>query len=71
MSLEQLLAPRTARGGAIRVPMAQRFPLTGKSRQEDETVRAFVMKEIGKVAFMDKPVPDVGSRDALVRTTRP
>lgn len=33
-------------------------------------MRAFVMKEIGAVGFMDKPVPDVGSRDALVRTTK-
>ncbi|MBH5333833.1 NAD(P)-dependent alcohol dehydrogenase [Streptomyces pactum] len=32
-------------------------------------MKAFVMKEIGSVGFMEKPVPDIGDRDALVRTT--
>jgi threonine dehydrogenase-like Zn-dependent dehydrogenase len=35
-----------------------------------EKLKAFVMKEIGRVGFMDKPVPTLGPGDALVRTTR-
>lgn len=31
-------------------------------------MRAFVMREIGSVAFMDKPVPEPGPNDAIVRT---
>lgn len=33
-------------------------------------MKAFVMHEIGRVGFMDKPTPDVGPNDAVVRTTR-
>jgi isopropanol dehydrogenase (NADP+) len=33
-------------------------------------MKAFVMKEIGRVGFMEKPVPRPGSSDAIVRTTR-
>ncbi|MET9966242.1 NAD(P)-dependent alcohol dehydrogenase [Streptomyces sp. NPDC006356] len=33
-------------------------------------MKAFVMKEIGRVGFMEKPVPQLGPGDALVRTTR-
>jgi isopropanol dehydrogenase (NADP+) len=33
-------------------------------------VKAFVMEEIGRVGFMDKPVPRPGPNDAVVRTTR-
>ncbi|WP_330281419.1 NAD(P)-dependent alcohol dehydrogenase [Streptomyces sp. NBC_00588] len=33
-------------------------------------MKAFVMKEIGRVAFMDKPVPQPGPADAVVRTSR-
>ena len=33
-------------------------------------MKAFVMKEIGQVGFMDKPVPRPGPNDAVVRTTR-
>src|SRR5215468_3958210 len=33
-------------------------------------MRAFVMHEIGKVGFVDKPVPTPGPNDAVVRTTR-
>jgi threonine dehydrogenase-like Zn-dependent dehydrogenase len=33
------------------------------------TMKAFVMREIGKVALVDKPIPEVGPNDALVRTT--
>lgn len=32
-------------------------------------MRAFVMKEIGSVGFMDKPVPRPGPGDAVVKTT--
>lgn len=33
-------------------------------------MRAFVMREIGRVGFVDKPVPQAGPNDAVVRTTR-
>ncbi|MFE9470709.1 NAD(P)-dependent alcohol dehydrogenase [Streptomyces griseofuscus] len=33
-------------------------------------MKAFVMKEIGSVGFMDKPVPEPGPTDAVVRTTK-
>ncbi|MET8772223.1 NAD(P)-dependent alcohol dehydrogenase [Streptomyces sp. NPDC004658] len=33
-------------------------------------MKAFVMHEIGRVGFMEKPVPDLGPGDALIRTTR-
>ena len=33
-------------------------------------MRAFVMKQIGEVGFMDKPMPEPGPFDAIVRTTR-
>jgi threonine dehydrogenase-like Zn-dependent dehydrogenase len=33
-------------------------------------VKAFVMKEIGRVGFMEKPVPQPGPGDAVVRSTR-
>jgi isopropanol dehydrogenase (NADP+) len=33
-------------------------------------MKAFVMKEIGQVGFMDKPVPKPGPNDAVIKTTR-
>jgi isopropanol dehydrogenase (NADP+) len=33
-------------------------------------MKAFVMKQIGQVGFMDKPVPRPGPNDAIVKTTR-
>jgi threonine dehydrogenase-like Zn-dependent dehydrogenase len=33
-------------------------------------MKAFVMKEIGEVGFMDKPIPEPGSNDAVVRTSK-
>lgn len=33
-------------------------------------MKAFVMKKIGEVGFMDKPVPEPGPNDALIRPTR-
>src|SRR5215469_12941076 len=33
-------------------------------------MKAFVMKEIGRVGFMDKPIPRPGPNDAIIQTTR-
>ncbi len=33
-------------------------------------MKAFVMEKIGKVGFMDKPIPKPGPNDAVVQTTR-
>jgi threonine dehydrogenase-like Zn-dependent dehydrogenase len=33
-------------------------------------MKAFVMEEIGRVGFLDKPIPRPGVNDAIVRTTR-
>jgi threonine dehydrogenase-like Zn-dependent dehydrogenase len=33
-------------------------------------MKAFVMKGIGKVGFVEKPVPEPGPNDAVIRTTR-
>jgi threonine dehydrogenase-like Zn-dependent dehydrogenase len=33
------------------------------------TMKTFVMREIGKVGMMEKPVPEIGPNDALIRTT--
>jgi threonine dehydrogenase-like Zn-dependent dehydrogenase len=33
-------------------------------------MKAFVMKGIGKVGFMEKPIPEPGPNDAIIRTTR-
>lgn len=35
-----------------------------------DVMRAFVMKGIGDVGFMEKPVPEPGPNDAIVKTTR-
>jgi threonine dehydrogenase-like Zn-dependent dehydrogenase len=35
-----------------------------------ETMQAFVMHGIGKVGFMEKPVPDPGPTDAIIKTTK-
>lgn len=35
-----------------------------------DTMKAFVMKGIGKVGFVDKPIPEAGPNDAVVKTTR-
>ena len=32
-------------------------------------MNAFVMKKIGSVGMMEKPVPDPGPNDAIVKTT--
>lgn len=33
-------------------------------------MRAFVMREIGQVGFIEKPIPEPGPNDAIIRTTR-
>jgi isopropanol dehydrogenase (NADP+) len=33
-------------------------------------MKAFVMKEIGEVGFIDKPIPEPGPNDAVVRTSK-
>lgn len=33
-------------------------------------MKAFVMEEIGRVGFLDKPVPRPGPNDVIVKTTR-
>ena len=35
-----------------------------------KTMKAFVMKGIGKVGFTEKPIPEPGSNDAILKTTR-
>ena len=34
-----------------------------------QTMKALVMKRIGEVAIMDKPIPEPGLSDAIVKTT--
>ena len=34
-----------------------------------ETMRAFVMKKVGETGVVDKPIPEPGPEDAVVRTT--
>jgi threonine dehydrogenase-like Zn-dependent dehydrogenase len=38
-------------------------------RSPQTRMKAFVMRELGKVGLADKPVPAIGPNDALVRTT--
>ena len=33
-------------------------------------MKAFVMKQIGQVGFMDKPIPEPGPNDAVIRTSK-
>ncbi len=35
-----------------------------------QTMKAFVMQGIGRVEFVDKPIPEPGPNDAIVKTTR-
>jgi threonine dehydrogenase-like Zn-dependent dehydrogenase len=43
----------------------------GKTRTaKSGTMTAFVMHEIGKVGFLQKPVPDPGPNDAIIKTTK-
>jgi threonine dehydrogenase-like Zn-dependent dehydrogenase len=34
-----------------------------------DTMKAFVMQKIGEVGFTEKPVPEPGPGDAIVKTT--
>ena len=34
-----------------------------------QTMKAFVMKKLGSVGMMEKPIPDPGPNDAVVKTT--
>jgi threonine dehydrogenase-like Zn-dependent dehydrogenase len=34
-----------------------------------DNMRAFVMKQVGEVAVVDKPIPELGPNEAVVRTT--
>jgi hypothetical protein len=34
-----------------------------------QTMKAFVMKKLGSVGMMEKPIPDPGPNDAIVKTT--
>src|SRR2546421_9892059 len=34
-------------------------------------MKAFVMKTIGQVGFMEKPIPHPGPNDAIIKTTNP
>ena len=40
-----------------------------KPAQSSKTMRTFVMQGIGKVGTMDKPIPEPGPNDAIIRTT--
>ncbi len=33
------------------------------------TMRAFVMRGVGRAGFVEKPVPEPGPNDAVIRTT--
>jgi isopropanol dehydrogenase (NADP+) len=41
----------------------------GDHQSGEVIMKAFVMKQIGQVGFMDKPVPKPGPNDAVIRTT--
>lgn len=34
-----------------------------------ETMRAFVIKQVGETAVVEKPIPEPGPEEAIVRTT--
>ena len=43
---------------------------TKTSNSGSGTMKAFVMEGLNKVGFTDKPIPDVGPSDAVIKTTR-
>jgi len=55
------LAPRHATGGSSS---------ENEQEQERAAMKAFVMRSIGHVGFMDKPIPEPGPNDAVIKTTR-
>jgi len=42
----------------------------GAGRGQEVAMKAFVMKALDAVGFMDKPIPKPGPCDAIVKTTR-
>ena len=44
-------------------------PAAATAQRKATTMKAFVMHGIGKVGLMEKPIPEVGPNDALIRTT--
>ena len=50
------------------VEFAEGVAPAGESRKRG-TMKAFVMREIGKVGILEKPIPRIGPNDALVKTT--
>jgi threonine dehydrogenase-like Zn-dependent dehydrogenase len=51
-------------------PGARSLQASTARKQEEMTMRAFVMKSLGSVGFMDKPIPTPGPDDAIVKTSR-
>jgi isopropanol dehydrogenase (NADP+) len=51
-------------------PGARSLQASTAKKQEEMTMRAFVMKSLGSVGFMDKPIPTPGPDDAIVKTSR-
>src|SRR6187549_3640351 len=39
------------------------------SSRSSSTMRTFVMRRIGEVGVMEKPIPEPGPNDAIIRTT--
>src|SRR5580658_7716337 len=44
-------------------------PLSSKPATTQKMMKAFVMHHIGEVGMMQKPVPEPGPNDAIVKTT--
>lgn len=47
----------------------ERWNPSARSSSATNTMRAFVMRRIGEVGVMEKPIPEPGANDAIVRTT--
>jgi hypothetical protein len=64
--------PASGNGRAVAEQKFSRLTLVGMvvGSMEEGAMKAFVMKRIGEVGFMDRPVPRPGPNDAVVRTTR-
>src|SRR6202022_2102197 len=41
-----------------------------QTARSSSTMKAFVMKRLDRVAFLEKPVPKPGPNDAVIKTTR-
>ncbi|MCI0630406.1 MAG: NAD(P)-dependent alcohol dehydrogenase [Phycisphaerales bacterium] len=53
----------------VKVKEAKPTHRAGKSSRPAATMRAFVMRRIGEVGVMNKPIPEPGPNDAIIRTT--